>query len=514
MPQLSKQQLLDNLSTLDRVRLEKLWSYADLLLIPESDLLVNVTMRQMLDKVFSLADTYFPDWTDRSHSDFGRFLAELLCLFSEKDYWYINAFANEAFLHKTRVYGNAYYKALELGYQPQLYASSKCQVSLTFSAGTNLNVKPGDIMISIAGYTLSNTQYFTVTNAGTQVVVTEFAVGTYTTKTTEFNGRSVVLPEANIDLSSVNVSVSSVAWSRVFSFSQSSPTDKVYFALPDELASAVLYFGDGVFGSSPAVGETIQVLYRIGGGSMPDVPASAVSVVQYPTGRTIDVATQTTTLSGGADQEPISSIKANAPVIFRTSGRITNPSDAIAILNLQPEIKRSQAILFATTLTFYVIPNDGDPASPTLLSDLTDRLVDKVLMGFLWQGAATTYVDLSPLEVTMYVTPGYVLEDVCSQAAALISSYTDPLEEAEYGRYFRFGLLAGHVVSNVLGVTNLLVNTVNGLPASGYANSEVVVPPPQITRKVDIGSSFSTSLIPNGIQYVANELTINAVYNT
>lgn len=511
---LSKQQLLDNLGTLDRVKLDKLWSYADLLLIPEEDLLINVTMKQTLDKVFALADVHFPEWTDRSHADFGRFLAELFCLFSEKDFWYVNSFANEAFLHKMRIYGNAYYRSLELGYQPILYASAKCQISLTFSAGSNLNIKPGDVKIKINDLTLSNTQSFTVDAVGTQVVVTEFAVGSYQTKTTEYNGRSVVLPDNGIDLTSVSVKINSVAWNRVLSFSASSPTDKVFFALPDENAAATVLFGDGVFGAKPNVGDSIVTLYRVGGGAMADISSSTPTVQESPTGRTITAVSQTTTLTGGADQEPLSRIKANAPVYFRTGGRITNESDGIAVLQMQPEVKKAQCILWATTLQFYVIPSAGGVASPALLSTLENRLRKQVLMGFTFSGVSTTYISLSPMKVTAYITPGYQLEDVCSQIASLIQSYTDPESEAVYGRYFKFGLFTGHLVSNISGLENVVVDEVNGNPASGYSGAQIILAPSEITDKVDIGTSFTTSIITGGLQYVAGDLTIDAIYST
>jgi hypothetical protein len=512
--QLSKQQLLTNLGTLDRVTLDKLWSYADLLLIPESDLLVNVTYKQMLDNVFANADVYFPQWTDRSHADFGRFLAELLCLFSEKDFWYLNAYANEGFLHQTRIYSNAYYKALELGYQPTLYQSAKCMVSLDFSAGSTLDIKPGDIRIEIAGIELANTDYFTVDNAGSQTVLTEFAVGRYQTKVESFNGRGITLSDKNIDLTSVNVNVDTVNWTRIETFSLSSPSDKVYFCLPDEDAAARVLFGDGTFGAVPTVGSNMTVLYRIGGGAMADIPASPVSVLESPVGRTIDLATQTTTLSGGANQESLASIKANAPVYFRTSGQIINESDAIAVLKMQPEVYNAQAILWANTLSFYVIPSAGGIADSTLLNLLRDRLKDQVVMGFDWQGATTSYVTLAPLEVTIYVTPGYTLEDVCSQVSALINAYTDPEAEAAYGRYFKFGALATHIISNVAGVNNLIVDSVAGVPNASIPNEEIIILPPQISEVVDIGSTFTTSLISGGIQYVANELTINAIFST
>ena len=102
----TKKELLAYFSELDVPTLEKLRRYSSLLIIPEEDLLVNATMSQMVDKAHELADILFPEWTDRGKSDFGEFLIELFALFSEKNFWYINAFANESLLQKMRSYSN------------------------------------------------------------------------------------------------------------------------------------------------------------------------------------------------------------------------------------------------------------------------------------------------------------------------------------------------------------------------------------------------------------------------
>ena len=78
----TKQSLINNLSKYDVDTLSKLLKYADLILIPDEDLASNVTMQQLVDKAHNLADIYFPEWTDRSKSDFGEFLVELFALFS------------------------------------------------------------------------------------------------------------------------------------------------------------------------------------------------------------------------------------------------------------------------------------------------------------------------------------------------------------------------------------------------------------------------------------------------
>jgi hypothetical protein len=68
---ITKEQLLEQLSYKDKDTLDKLLFYADNILIPEEDLLVNATMKQMMD-AFSLADTIFLTGQIEVF-DFGRF---------------------------------------------------------------------------------------------------------------------------------------------------------------------------------------------------------------------------------------------------------------------------------------------------------------------------------------------------------------------------------------------------------------------------------------------------------
>ena len=147
----TKEQLLQYFKGLDIATLEKLQKYSNLLIIPDEDLLVNATMSQMVDKAHSLADSLFPEWTDRSKSDFGEFLVELFALFSEKDFWYINAFANEGILRKMRSYSNAFSKASSMGYQPITCKGAESNFNVTFSAGEDTSYEKGDLVIDVNG---------------------------------------------------------------------------------------------------------------------------------------------------------------------------------------------------------------------------------------------------------------------------------------------------------------------------------------------------------------------------
>ena len=86
---------LNEFNRFDDETLKKLITIGDSILSPMNTELTSVDFASMIDEVFKengLADRYFPEWKDRSKSDFGRFLVELFALFSDKDFFYINHF--------------------------------------------------------------------------------------------------------------------------------------------------------------------------------------------------------------------------------------------------------------------------------------------------------------------------------------------------------------------------------------------------------------------------------------
>ena len=153
---MNKEQLVQYFSGLDLSTLQKLYKYSKLLIIPDEDLLTNVTMTQMVEKAHNLADALFPEWTDRGKSDFGQFLIELFALFSEKDFWYINAFANESILRKMRSYSNVFSKVSSMGYNPTLCKGSSADFSVYFKKGEFIRYERGDLIVKVGDLEFTN----------------------------------------------------------------------------------------------------------------------------------------------------------------------------------------------------------------------------------------------------------------------------------------------------------------------------------------------------------------------
>jgi hypothetical protein len=518
MPFNTKQEILSYLNTKDKQTLDRLVKYADLLLIPEEDLLINATMQDMLDKVFTLADQYFPEWTDRSHSDFGRFLAELFCLFSEKDFYYANLFTSEAFLHKTNVYSNAYFKSVVLGRIPLLFQSASCVVQLEFQAGAEVYIEPGQIVLATTtNKEFSNSEAFLVPQSLANITINaRFHFGKYKTELSQFNGRSVRIVQPEIDLNSMSLQVNNVQWFKQVTFAESTATDTIYVALPEADASVDVLFGDNQFGLRPAVGSDIKVKYRVGGGVSSNTPISTLSINVFPAGRNLVTATMLTAATGGQDQESLSSIKANAPLYFRTVNRVVNPADAVAILNQKPEIYQSYAYNWALTLYIYAIPSTGVPATTQELQLLADEIQQIAVMGYQVLPVATTYIDLGLLEITVFLLSGYNLTEKETEVRQLVLDYTNPIKLSEYSKDFVFSDFADFLKSNILGITNVDVNTVQGLPNSSFPGGLVSVNPTDIIGLIDstgaITVTTDTGLAVDNLTFSQGDLNITVRY--
>jgi hypothetical protein len=518
MPYNTKQEILNYLNTKDKQTLDRLVKYADLLLIPEEDLLINATMQDMLDKVFSLADQYFPEWTDRSHSDFGRFLAELFCLFSEKDFYYANLFTSEAFLHKTNVYSNAYFKSVTLGRIPALFQAASCVVQLEFQPGAETYIEVGQIVLSTStNKEFSNSEGFLVPQSLSNVTINvRFHFGKYKTELTQFNGRSVRIVQPSIDLRSLTLQVNNVEWFRQITFAESKPTDNIYVALPEADASVDILFGDNQFGLRPSVGATISSTYRVGGGVQSDTPISTLSINQSPTGRNLITGTMLTPATLGQDQESLSSIKANAPLYFRTVNRVVNPADAIAIMNEKAGIYQSYAYNWALNLYIFAIPGTGIPATTQELDNLASEIQDIVVMGYTVIPVATTYIDLGPLEITVFLLAGYNLVEKEAEVRQLVLDYTNPIKLSTYGNDFVFSELTDFLKSNILGITNVDVDLVQGLPNSSFPGGAVTINPTDIVSLIDstgaVTTSTDISLAVSNLTVQQGDLTITVRY--
>lgn len=482
---LTKEQILSDFSLMDLARLQKLHDYSSLLIIPDEDLLVNVTMRQMLDKVFLLADSLFPEWTDRSHSDFGRFLAELMCLFSEKDFWYINAYATETDFSRIVKYSEGFSRAVSLGYEPGLCKGSTATFEVTFAPGGSSTIyKRGQLVLSFPNGSLkfTNDDEFTVPASGSPVTMPLLLhEGLQVNKDASYNGHNIFLDREMIDVESIAINVSNLQWSRVRGFGRSVSNSSHFIVLPEENGTATVYFGEDGYGITPAVGVPVRMQYRVTKGALSNMTAAADTSVNssLPT-RIATAAVMITDATGGSNAETLASIKNNVPLYFSSKKAAINSAVTQQLLNAYPEVKKSYVTSLSNVVFFRVIPVTGVAADALLLATLQERLSPFIMLGYSCMGVTTDYVDVSNVELTAYLLQGYPVDETKTLIRQLVIDYTDPLVLANYGKSFDLTDLSLLIRSRVPGVQNVVFNQV-----ASAAPANIVVQASEILKKLN-----------------------------
>lgn len=484
---LSKQLILDAFALLPESKLQSLYDYSQNVVIPDEDLLVNVTMQQMMSKAFSLAAIHFPEWTDKSDSDFGRFLIELFALFSEKDFYYVNGFANESFVSKCQNYGDLFLRGVEYGYVGRMFTPSYLVAQVTFASGTDYTYAPGDLIITDEnGVFYTNASSFTIAASGSPTTTSiPLFCGAITKIEAPYNGYRVDLVESNIGIETIMVAINGIAWSKVGMFGNSSATDKHFIVIPEEDGSCSIYFGNGTNGMEPSVDDVISISYVRSkvvqgiGATLSINKSSSAKVASAPSQVSFDL---------GYFPETLDELRQNI-LLYKNSYNTLNTVDAVRLfLNKQAGIKRSHAVVIGTYVYFRYIPSDG--SIPTNYSALEALLTPILTMGFTPTGAATTFIPVGPIAVTAYYLSSANAGFVSSSIKQIISDYTNPLISADYGQDFSRNDLLHLCRQKIPALQNLVFTTV-----AGGSPVDITVDEGEIMQVVSTGD-ITVTLIP------------------
>ena len=443
---MNKQQLLQYFSGLDVATLQRLEKYSKLLIVPDEDLLTNVNMVQMVDKAHNLADSLFPEWTDRSKSDFGEFLVELFALFSEKDFWYLNAFANEGVFRKMKSYSNAFSKASSLGYSPITCKASSGPFSVEFTAGEEVTYERGDLILDVGGFKFSNDTPIQLESSTSpltkQVTLYE---GTQVVEDVTYNGYRIFIRKTNIDIDSISVTIDNVTYTRVSNFGMSAKDSTHFMVLPEEDGSCSVFFGSNGFGVSPSIGKIIHVEYRRCSGLPQIVRKQLPTIVDSLSLRKASSATMLNDSSYGRSPESLTSIKEKAPLFFNNKRVAINESTSEELLNGFPFVHKSKVVVIGREVVYRIIPSSGylEPTSEEL-NTLSKEFNPYIIAGYQGRYSSNTYKGLltsastiaTKLLVDAIVSPGYDRTSVEASLRQIMEDVTNPLVRAEYGGSF------------------------------------------------------------------------------
>jgi Baseplate J-like protein len=189
-------------------------------------------------------------------------------------------------------------------------------------------------------------------------------------------------------------------------------------------------FGDGTFGLSPSPGTAFEVVYRVGGGSVGNVPAD--TIVNVAPGQTqgsiIDACTNPFPAVGGTDAETAAQVRDRAPQRFSAELlRVVRTGDYEAAAQSLPWVQQA-GCTFRWTGSWLTALTSADPAQseePTIaqLQSLTELLDQQRLAGYESYVTPPVYVSID-LRIVVIGRPDAFASDVETAVLACLSPGT------------------------------------------------------------------------------------------
>lgn len=360
--------------------------------------------------IINLIPEYAPEWTNRDPADFGMTILESFAYIGDLLNYYIDRAANESFITTASQRESVLQLARLLSYRPTDTTAST--VTLTFKNSTaSPIVVPALTQVSTTSVISGNTTRVVFeTNSAVTVPAKVGAVdGSATVAATQgetiaseligtSNGRAnqvYQLSQTPVINGSTDLLVGGVAYTEVPYIIDYQGYDPVFTTLTNASGTTFVVFGDGVSGRIPPNNAQIFATYRVGGGSIGNVAANTIKVIETNAVAGLSVLNQTVSgtddgsASGGADSESTDSIRINAPLSIRSLNRAVSLSDYSSLALQVSGVAKAVSIADVyTSVTLFAAPYgdrgveiDGVTPTPvfnTLATAINTYLVDKI----------------------------------------------------------------------------------------------------------------------------------------
>ena len=324
---------------------------------------INVTDLDF-DQIKNNLKEYLRGQSEFTDYDFeGSALSTLLDVLAYNTHYqslYYNLVVNESFLDSASKRSSVVSKAHELGYTPKSISSAKAYINIVM-INNQLNApdiieipKYSPFTASIDGstYTFYSTETRLAQRDGSvytfpNITIREGTPLSYRYVINESNTRAVIIPNLNVDTSTILVKVQENAEVVDFStFVQSDTilningTSKVFFL--KELASGQhqLQFGNDVIGQALRPGNIVTIEYFVSKGSLANGCRSFSYSGQLLPNTTASVLTIDPAF-GGSESESIEDIRYNAPRFYTSQNRCVTVEDYRSTITMMYPLVKS-----------------------------------------------------------------------------------------------------------------------------------------------------------------------------
>ncbi len=371
----------------------------------------NKDYRSLRQAMLDLARYRLPEWTDQSAADLGSLMVDLFAYVGDVTLYYQDRIANESFLHTAVERRSVLHLLRLLDYQLRPPTAASAELLLTFAAPAGgssplVTIPHGaqfattsapsqqmfeylgpDLVVDLTSDQVEPASPGHVVYRGLPVRHSRRAGIEVLGSSTGEPNQAFRLSQGPLILESLVVEVNEgagwVEWERRESllynlladgritFSAANARD--YYVQFDENDAASVVFGDGLYGRLPAVGSNnVRATYRVGGGSVGNVPAGAITRAVTGISGLVSV-TNPLPAAGGEDHESIEHAVRFGPLAYRSGQRAVTLSDYVALAHRAGGVAKVRARSRGwNEIELYVAP-EGDSFRP-VPEDLKRRL--------------------------------------------------------------------------------------------------------------------------------------------
>jgi len=417
----------------------------------------------LLRSIRSRIPDTIPEWTDfDAEADFGNVLLQLFAHTGDLLNYYIDRVATESLLGTAQTRRSVIQHLRLIGYRLATAAPAATTVTLSFPPLTSqlVVIRRGDAFTSRSGPGARSVRFEFNSEQPLQIATNSIAV-TNGRKVfsglrieegrlveDEFLGSSTGQPNQRLRLAHPRVILRPIGprsagardiilrstaggvvteWTltETLAFSRSTATDVAIEIDEDDRATLVL--GDGRFGAVPAAGATLRATYRVGGGTLGNLPAGSI--------QTILDAPQLSSLAaeinnadpatGGAEREEIAHAVGHAPAVFRSLKRAVTTADYEALALMFGGVGKVRAGRGGWNLVrLYVAPEGGGHVSDVLRSSLVTYFEDLRPVSTLVEIMDVEYIPIAvtaEIAVISYYSQAQVAEEVREAGRRLLA---------------------------------------------------------------------------------------------
>jgi hypothetical protein len=389
----------------------------------------------------------------------------------------------------------------------------KVRLTTSSSLPSPLAIGTDYYVIRVSATTIKLATTLANANAGTQIDITTTGAGTQTitlysflttvyqqiqltdSKTigesdgiTEF--QEFIMPDKNIILDTLVVTINAIIWTQVDTLVDSSGTDTVYRVFYDFDGNMTIQFGNNTLGAIPGNFD-ISAIYAVGGGVNSNVQTVNGLSIYAGSDVNIEGVTNPAALTGGADVENTESAKRLGPALLKTRDRFITSTDGEALALAYPGISLAKengnafGVLSSQMVT--IADGGGNPSGATKTA-LQEALIDVAILESVDVRVEDTTITSTNVTSAAKMKPGYTY-------AGDIENYFRLAWElwlSETGFQIQLDFLANGVASAITLINNIFTETFSATVQSDVDQITILLQESNFTPR-DIGVNVRQS---------------------